>query len=63
VQTHDCGFVIEPGQSKILADTILRLHDEPDLRDVLGRRARAMIEQHFTREQAFSRWRDLLGHH
>ena len=60
VRAHDCGVVIEPGQGAMLADTLRNLMRDRDRLDAMGRRGRAMIEEHFTRRQAFERWSDLL---
>jgi colanic acid biosynthesis glycosyl transferase WcaI len=60
VQQHGCGAVIAPGDASGLADTLLRLADDSaELKD-LGRRARQMLDAHFTRQQALGRWRNLL---
>jgi glycosyltransferase involved in cell wall biosynthesis len=39
------GFLFEEGDSRGMADAMLRLADEPDLRLLMGRRGRALIEE------------------
>jgi glycosyltransferase involved in cell wall biosynthesis len=60
VRRHECGFVVEPGRGKLLADTLLRLRANNALVAEMGRRARAMLDAKFTRRQAFERWRTLV---
>ena len=60
VRTHDCGVVVEPGDSQGFADAVLRLAADLAHREALGARARAMLEAHFTRKIALRRWADLL---
>src|SRR5262249_14342425 len=61
VRGHHCGFVVEPGDAVALADLLLRLCADAAGVAAMGRRARAMLDAHFTRRQAFDRWRALLA--
>jgi glycosyltransferase involved in cell wall biosynthesis len=61
VLEHKCGVVIEPGQGDALADAIARLSTDQKSLAAMGARARAMLDAHFTRRQAFERWRDVLN--
>ena len=60
VRRHGCGFVVQPGQGEVLADTLLSLSRNADLIAEMGRRARAMLDSQFTRRQAFERWESLI---
>ncbi len=60
VQRHDCGIVVEPGEGDRLADALRCLRAAPARTAEMGRRARAMLEAHFTRLHAFERWQSLL---
>ncbi len=60
VRRHDCGVVVEPGDGGCLAATLRRLRAEPGQLVEMGHRARAMLDAHFTRRQAFNRWRSLV---
>ena len=60
VRRHQCGIVVEPGASRTLADTLRRLSADPGALAEMGRRARAMLETHFTRRQAFASWDRLI---
>jgi len=60
VRRHNCGVLVEPGQGELLADRLRCLRANPGRLAEMGRRARAMLEVHFTRRQAFERWRSLV---
>jgi len=61
VQRHRCGIIVEPGRGHHLAEELRRLSADPSARAEMGLRARAMLEKHFTRQQAFARWDQLFG--
>jgi colanic acid biosynthesis glycosyl transferase WcaI len=60
VRRHDCGIVVEPGEGELLADTLSCLRADPGRLAEMGRRARAMLDARFTRQNAFQRWRSLI---
>ncbi len=60
VQRHDCGIVVEPGEGELLADTLRCLRADPGRLAEMGRRARAMLDARFTRQNAFQCWRSLI---
>jgi glycosyltransferase involved in cell wall biosynthesis len=60
VRRHGCGFVVEPGQGKLLAEKLLSVSRNADLIAEVGRRARAMLDGQFTRRHAFERWERLV---
>lgn len=60
VHEHDCGVVIEPGNADALVKELGRLSADPVRNAAMGDRARTMLETHFTRRQAFARWKDVL---
>ena len=60
VQQFECGVVIEPGDAGALVRTLLRLSAEPESVAGMGRRARKMIDAHFTRQKGLERWRELF---
>jgi glycosyltransferase involved in cell wall biosynthesis len=60
VQQHGCGIVIAPGDAGALVDAILLLSNAPETVSEMGRRARAMLDAHFTRQKALERWCHLL---
>lgn len=60
VRRHHCGVVIEPGDGEGLAEALRCLRADHRMLAEMGRCARAMLDAHFTRRQAFARWRDLL---
>jgi colanic acid biosynthesis glycosyl transferase WcaI len=60
VQQHGCGIVVSPGDAEALVDALRRWSNAPGAVSEMGRRARAMLEAHFTRQQALERWSGLL---
>jgi colanic acid biosynthesis glycosyl transferase WcaI len=61
VRQHACGLVIEPGNGKALAEALIRLSQEAPRVAEMGKRARAMLDDRFTRKHAFARWQSLLA--
>ena len=62
VQQHQCGVVVEPGDTDALVAAIIHLSTDSESRSAMGRNARTMLESHFTRRQALEHWRSLLEH-
>src|SRR6185437_3919316 len=60
VRRHDCGVVVEPGDADGFARTLTKLADDPALCATMGARARAMLEQQFSRQHAIAAWEALL---
>jgi glycosyltransferase involved in cell wall biosynthesis len=61
VRQHECGLVIEPGNGQALAEALILLYESPSRVAEMGIRARAMLNDHFTRKHAFARWESLLA--
>ena len=61
MQQYACGVVIEPADAGALVRTLIRLATEPESVAEMGRRARKMLDAHFTRQKGLERWRELLG--
>src|SRR3984893_1952841 len=60
VQLNDCGFAIAPGDSEALTATLRQMSETPQKVSEMGKRARQMLDAHFTRAQGPARWRRLL---
>jgi colanic acid biosynthesis glycosyl transferase WcaI len=60
VQRHRCGYVIKPGDSAGLVDLLRRLSKDPGDLTTKGHAARTMSVDHFSREQALRKWRNVL---
>jgi glycosyltransferase involved in cell wall biosynthesis len=60
VQQHGCGIVVAPGDADALVDALQRLANAPETISEMGRRARAMLDAHFTRQKALQHWSRLL---
>jgi glycosyltransferase involved in cell wall biosynthesis len=61
VKEYDCGLIVEPGDAKALTEAILRLCADNSSVSYMGARARAMLDERFTRRHAYQHWRDVLG--
>jgi colanic acid biosynthesis glycosyl transferase WcaI len=60
VQQHGCGIVIAPGDADALVDALRLLSNAPEMVTKMGRRARTMLDAHFTRHKALERWSGLF---
>jgi colanic acid biosynthesis glycosyl transferase WcaI len=60
VTQERCGMAIAPGADKELADAILSLKQNPAQLCEMGKNARAMLDDCFTKELALKRWSALL---
>lgn len=47
----ETGFIVEPGKAEPLADAIIRLLENPELRDSMARKARSKCEQKYDRRE------------
>jgi glycosyltransferase involved in cell wall biosynthesis len=61
VEQHDCGLTIEPGDGAGLAESLMRLVADPPRAAEMGKRARAMLDQRFSRQRALARWQSVLS--
>jgi glycosyltransferase involved in cell wall biosynthesis len=57
----DAGFAVATGDWAALKLSILRLLDDPSLRDRMGRNARRLCEERFSRLMALERWERVLA--
>jgi glycosyltransferase involved in cell wall biosynthesis len=62
VRQHACGIAVAPGDSSSLAAELRGLMADRSRVETLGRNARAMLDQHFSRQKSLQRWHDLLTH-
>jgi colanic acid biosynthesis glycosyl transferase WcaI len=60
IKAHDCGLVVEPGNSEEMAKAILQLSAKDEARIGMGLRARAMLDAEFTHRHAFRRWKNVV---
>ena len=56
----EAGFSVAMGDGEGLADAILRLRDDPEFRERMGRNARRLCEERFSRRAALERWEEVL---
>jgi colanic acid biosynthesis glycosyl transferase WcaI len=57
ISAQDCGVAVAVGDADRLATTIADLAANPARCVEMGRRARLMLDEQYTRRQAFERWR------
>ncbi len=55
IREHDCGVAVPVGNADMLAATILDLAADPARCVEMGRRARAVLDEKYSRRQAFER--------
>jgi colanic acid biosynthesis glycosyl transferase WcaI len=60
VEEHGCGVVVAPGDAEALVEALQQLASAPAKASEMGRRARSMLDAHFTRQEALKRWSGLL---
>ena len=61
IRRHECGLVVEPGNGPGLAEALISLCKDRICVTEMGKRARSMLDAHFTRRHAFARWETLLA--
>jgi colanic acid biosynthesis glycosyl transferase WcaI len=59
-ERHRCGVLVEPGDAVQMADAILRLADQRDVREAMGTRSRVAAEL-FSRERQVASHAELLA--
>ena len=62
IARHGCGIAVAPDEASGLAETIAALSANRDRCEVMGRRARVMLEDHFSRRAALAQWQEILDH-
>jgi len=60
IEKAECGLCVELGNPTVLAEAILKLHDDPLLTSVLARNGRRYVKRYFTPEIVASQYHDLL---
>lgn len=56
----EAGLAVAQGDGPGLAEAVLRLRDDPKLRECMGRNARRLCEERFSRLAALERWEEVL---
>src|SRR5262249_59831598 len=60
VRRYRCGIVIAPGDAAMLAETLRRWSNEPQIVTEMGARARQMLDAQFNRRRALDQWSRLI---
>ena len=60
VEENGAGLFARPGDPAHLAEQLIRLRDDPELRAAMGSRARALAESQFDRRELVARVREVL---
>jgi glycosyltransferase involved in cell wall biosynthesis len=55
------GLAVAQGDGAGLAEAILRLRDDPVLREAMGRHARRLCDERFSRRAALAQWERILA--
>jgi len=61
VTRHQCGETVAPGDSARLAEIVGRHADQPARGAEMGRNARAMLDQNFSRDSCLRKWKELFA--
>jgi glycosyltransferase involved in cell wall biosynthesis len=61
VRAEHCGIAVRTGDAAALRDAILLLRDQPELRWSMGRGARRLLLERYSRDCAVERWQRLLA--
>jgi colanic acid biosynthesis glycosyl transferase WcaI len=61
VHRASCGIVVEPEEPQALAEAVLRLAGDPELRKQLGANGRAYAEAHFTKSAVLEQYDVFFG--
>ncbi|MBU2531198.1 MAG: hypothetical protein KKB37_00550, partial [Alphaproteobacteria bacterium] len=58
---HQAGLAVRQGDGEALADAIEYLRDDPEVRDQMGRNARALFDSRFDLPTALRKWETLFA--
>jgi colanic acid biosynthesis glycosyl transferase WcaI len=62
IAESQCGVCVEPHDAAALAEAVLQLKRDPELRAAMGQRGRSAAERRFSLEQVVSQYDTLLRH-
>ena len=60
LRSAQCGLVVGEGDAGSVVEGIRQLHTDPDLKQMMGNRARALFERHYDIETALTSWCHVL---
>lgn len=60
VEGAEAGIFVQPGDPAALAETIIRMADDPDLRSIMGANGRALVEAQYNRAYLTSKMAQLM---
>jgi glycosyltransferase involved in cell wall biosynthesis len=58
---NDCGILVEPKNSQLMAQAIFALYNDPDMRKKLGDNGRQKIQEKYSPEKFLSDWKEILS--
>jgi glycosyltransferase involved in cell wall biosynthesis len=61
IRVEHCGVAVRSGDAAALRDAIVLLHEQPELRWSMGRSARRLLLERYSRDCAVERWQRLLA--
>lgn len=62
VEEAQCGINVPAGSPFAMADAILKFSADRGAREVMGRRGRLYVEQHFSRSTCVKKYEEIFGH-
>lgn len=60
IHAHNCGLAVPPNNPQAFANALVNLADNPTLRVEMGKNARQLAENHFSREDLSNKFVDFL---
>jgi colanic acid biosynthesis glycosyl transferase WcaI len=60
VTEADCGITVPPEDPPALADAIVKMQDDPNELERLGKNGREYVEKHYAKDKIIRQYRDLL---
>ncbi len=60
IRDAEAGLTVPTGDAEGLADAVLRLRSDPDYRERMGRNARAVFDERYSRDKSFAQWEAVL---
>lgn len=63
IESANAGICVEPENEKQIAEAVLKLYKNPELKEALGANGRRYIEEHFDRARITKKFEDVLQKH
>lgn len=60
IQESECGYCVQAGDARVLADAIIELKNKPEIVKAMGRNARRYAEEKVSKEQAVQKYIEII---